>query len=643
MSTNPNVEDIESIINININNNDRLNLSNKNITILPESIGNLVDLMDLELYNNQITILPESIGNLTNLSALNLENNQITSLPESFGNLTNLNDLDLSKNKLTTLPESFGNLTNLNGLDINENPLTTLPESFGNMTNLIGLEIRGLETNLNKITTLPESFGNLIKLTRLDLALNAITSLPESFGNFTNLTTLYLHNNEIITLPESFGNLSSLEYLDLENNQIASLPESLGDLTQLEVLNLKNNQITSLPESLGDLSLEVLNLENNPNLESLPNSFGNLWRLQNLNLTNTGISRNPLSPEIRSLLRRLHRNGTDIEGIDEEILYDDTDEDRDEDTDEEIVQVNARQIHEESAKINYDLLISFLKEKTGNIEFPFNLIYPDYIKENLSEFINQLNENEETKQTLISGLENIMTQRLNRLNYNDISINNKKALFYAIEFAKLQSYEFKDSFIKNFINDCNRAYEGDNGMTCAAGAIERFWFMLIPACTTIISMEGEDDELINMYNTLIGILTYNKDVYINQYIKDWYVLHKNTGNDKFVNMSEDDIKENLKTFVLEKFPENDKAYVQEKLNEIIPALSFDEDDFVYNGGRKRITSKKNKNKTKTKKHKKIISKSKTNKKRRPEAKKVTKKRKTIRRNNKTKRRNPRKQ
>jgi len=565
MSTNPNVEeDIETIIDRNISNNDRLNLSDKNITILPESIGNLVNLMDLELYSNQITTLPESFGNLTSLSALNLSDNQITTLPESFGNLTNLNELDLSENQIATLPESFGNLTNLISLEIYNNQITTLPESFGNLTNLFGLGI---------------------------------------------------NDNQITTLPESFGNLTNLAQLDLANNRITTLPESFEDLTDLEFLNL----------------------ENNPDLESLPNSFRDFLRLQTLVLTNTRISSNPLSEEMRSLLRRLHRNGTIIEGIDEEILYDDTDED----TDEEI-QVNARQIHEESAKINYDLLISFLKEKTGNIEFPLNLVYPDYIKRNLLELINGLNENEETKQTLITGMENIMTQRLDGLNYNDISINNKKALFYAIEFAKLQSNQFKNSYIKNFINDCNEAYEGEDGLTCALGAIERFWMMLIPACTTIISMEGEDDELINMYNTLIGILTYNKDVYINQYIKDWYVLHKNTGDNKFVNMSEDDIKENLKTFVLEKFPENDKAYVQEKLNEIIPALSFDEDDFVYNGGKRRRTSK---NKTKTKKHNKTKSKSKTNKKRKltSKSKKVTKKRKTIKRNNKTKRRKIRKQ
>ena len=595
MSTNPTVEDIETIIDRNINNNDRLNLSDKNITILPESIGNLVNLMDLELYDNQMTILPESIGNLTNLSALNLSENLLTTLPESIGNLTNLNDLELSDNKLTTLPESFGNLTNLTNLEINENKLTTLSESFGNLINLLGLGI-----NENQLTTLPESFGNLTKLTRLDLGNNRITTLPESFG----------------------------------------------DLTHLEGLILKNNQITSLPASLGDLSLVYyLDLENNPNLESLPNSFGNLRHLEQLNLANTGISRNPLSQETRSLLRLLTRNGTDIVGIDVEALYDyDTDEDTEYDSDEEI-QVNARQMHEESGKINYDLLISFLKEKNGNLEFPLNLVYPDYIRRNLLKFINELNENEETKQTLKSGLENIMTQRLDRLNYNDISINHKKALYYSIEFAKLQSNQFKNSYIQNFINDCNRAYEGEDGLTCALGAIERFWMMLIPACTTIISIEGEDDELINMYKTLIGILTYNKDVYINQYIKDWYILHKNTGNDKFVNMSEDDIKENLKIFVLEKFPENDKAYVVEKLNEIIPALSFDEDDFVYNGGRKR---RKSKNKTKKRKtnvkkvtirsNNKIKSKSKTNKKRKTRTKKVT-----VRRNNKTKRRNPRKQ
>jgi hypothetical protein len=236
-----------------------------------------------------------------------------------------------------------------------------------------------------------------------------------------------------------------------------------------------------------------------------------------------------------------------------------------------------------------------------------------------------------------------MIQRLNGLNYNDISINNKKALFYSIEFAKLQSTTFKNSYIQNFINDCNMAYEGEDSMTCAAGAIERFWLMLIPACTTIISMEGQDEELINMYNTLIGILTYNKDVYINEYIKDWYVLHKNTSDNKFVNVSEEDIKQNLKTFVLEKFPENDKAYVEAKLNEIIPVLSFEEDDFMYNGGRRKRRAKNATKKQKSIKRNKTKSKSKTNKQRKSKSKKVTKKRKTIRRNNKTNKRKHRKQ
>ncbi|MBF0449910.1 MAG: hypothetical protein HQK75_04350, partial [Candidatus Magnetomorum sp.] len=47
-----------------------------------------------------------SIINLQNLSELNLSDNQLSSLPESFGNLQNLSELNLSDNQLSSLPES---------------------------------------------------------------------------------------------------------------------------------------------------------------------------------------------------------------------------------------------------------------------------------------------------------------------------------------------------------------------------------------------------------------------------------------------------------------------------------------------------------------------------------------------------------
>jgi hypothetical protein len=57
-------------------------------------------------------------------------------LPESIGNLTNLTDLDLSFNDLNTLPKSIGNLTNLNVLDLRENNVRSkyaLPECVGQL------------------------------------------------------------------------------------------------------------------------------------------------------------------------------------------------------------------------------------------------------------------------------------------------------------------------------------------------------------------------------------------------------------------------------------------------------------------------------------------------------------------------------
>ena len=74
-----------------------------NISSLPESIANLVNLQELDLGWNNLTYLPENIGNLVNVRKLHLWGNKLTSLPESFGNLVNLQELELSDNPLVSL------------------------------------------------------------------------------------------------------------------------------------------------------------------------------------------------------------------------------------------------------------------------------------------------------------------------------------------------------------------------------------------------------------------------------------------------------------------------------------------------------------------------------------------------------------
>jgi Leucine-rich repeat (LRR) protein len=70
-----------------------LDLSDLGLQSLPESIGRLAQLRNLQLYNNRLTALPESIGQLTELRELNLLNNRLTALPESIGQLIGLRDL----------------------------------------------------------------------------------------------------------------------------------------------------------------------------------------------------------------------------------------------------------------------------------------------------------------------------------------------------------------------------------------------------------------------------------------------------------------------------------------------------------------------------------------------------------------------
>jgi Leucine-rich repeat (LRR) protein len=77
-----------------------LDLSQRGLTKLPESIGKLTQLQDLNLSENRLTGLPEFIGKLTQLETLDLMSNQLTKLPESIGKLTQLNKVLLYNNQL---------------------------------------------------------------------------------------------------------------------------------------------------------------------------------------------------------------------------------------------------------------------------------------------------------------------------------------------------------------------------------------------------------------------------------------------------------------------------------------------------------------------------------------------------------------
>ena len=86
------------------------------------------------------------------VNALFLLSNELSgTIPSSLGNLSNLVILDLRDNELSgTIPSSFGNLTKLEWLILAFNNLSgTIPSSFGNLSNLIGFGVSCSHANIN--------------------------------------------------------------------------------------------------------------------------------------------------------------------------------------------------------------------------------------------------------------------------------------------------------------------------------------------------------------------------------------------------------------------------------------------------------------------------------------------------------------
>jgi leucine-rich repeat protein SHOC2 len=203
--------------------------------------GERIDLPWLDLSNRKITSIPESIGDLTYLTRLCLRESELTSLPERLGELVNLIELDLTGNQFTTLPESIGSLNKLIELKVMGNPLKTLPDYLTNLPNLTTLDIRH-----NRLEVLPNNIAKLSKLTNLKLGGNHLSSLPEDIGSLSNLLELDLGSNQLHILPASLGNLANLVRLDLRSNHLTILPASFRNLTKLVEINVAGNPLSDL-------------------------------------------------------------------------------------------------------------------------------------------------------------------------------------------------------------------------------------------------------------------------------------------------------------------------------------------------------------------------------------------------------------
>lgn len=100
--------------------------------------------LTIDLSNKDLTKVPDYVFKAITTEVLNLSNNKLTgALQAEVRQLENLKVLDLSNNNFTGVPAEIGQLKNLEVLNLSGNPITGLPHELANLKNLKSLDLRG--------------------------------------------------------------------------------------------------------------------------------------------------------------------------------------------------------------------------------------------------------------------------------------------------------------------------------------------------------------------------------------------------------------------------------------------------------------------------------------------------------------------
>ncbi|XP_024132656.1 DISP complex protein LRCH3 isoform X2 [Oryzias melastigma] len=148
-----------------------LNLYQNCLRSLPDSLLNLQALTYLNLSRNQLSVLPPVVCSLP-LKVLIASNNKLGSLPEQLGQLRHLTELDVSCNEIQTLPAQVGQLEALRDLNVRRNHLNRLPPE------LAELPLVRLDFSCNKVTSIPVCYRRLTQLQAIVLDNNPLQAPP---------------------------------------------------------------------------------------------------------------------------------------------------------------------------------------------------------------------------------------------------------------------------------------------------------------------------------------------------------------------------------------------------------------------------------------------------------------------------------
>lgn len=291
----------------------------------------------------------------------------------------------------------------------------------------------------------------------------------------------------------------------------------------------------------------------------------------------------------------------------------------------DMLRADAFQVHKFASKINYNKLNNYFDSpgiisdkdrlySMSNNRKPTEVDVKMYVLNTLravNRLSNTLPEHTQKAENYIreqyNKIRTIYSGRIEFTKLNDeinIPVPFLNAVLNALAFLKGQPKTFQKEYMKVFVYDCLHAYDGEDGLTCPKGVLERIIISLISGCLT--------DESNEIYKHLIQLVNNNISIEIEEEIKTWYKSHKfGTINAFDIDVKRTERRDNLKQYLTNTFRakygnryenENMEADIDVSIEKVADEIGYDDDafDVQYGGIKQKRKNRKNRKNRKTK-------------------------------------------
>ena len=205
--------------------------------------GQLKGARQIKLYAGLEQFPAELFELADSLEILDLSNNQLSQLPEDLWRFHKLRILFASNNPFAELPAVLGRCPQLEMLGFKACRIAHVPAQS------LPPRLRWLILTDNQLGELPEELGQCTRLQKLMLSCNQLTALPGSLAHCRQLELLRIASNRFTQLPEVIWQLPQLAWLAMAGNPMTQKSELLEPVNRAQKAIFYQN--LQLHEELG--------------------------------------------------------------------------------------------------------------------------------------------------------------------------------------------------------------------------------------------------------------------------------------------------------------------------------------------------------------------------------------------------------